>query len=273
MNSFSKEQIRYARRVNLADYLVNKYPDEFKISGNSIFQKSNPSLKINRNIPGYHDFSNEDHGNPIDYLMNYKKMSFTKAVKELCSFENIPCETAKIKFKLPQTGIRPFTRVVSYLKSRCINEDMIYSLIHNNLLYQDDHDNAVFVNKERDYCEIRGTGKKIFHGCRKNSPDKFWYVFNNNNEPYRNTYICEAAIDALSLMQIHETNNNQIPSVYISIGGVSNQQTINRIKKHLNSVILAVDNDPAGELCRIKNPDLDFILPVHKDWNQDLCQL
>lgn len=274
MSMFTKDQIRHARRVNLADFLISNFPDEFEIiSSNSILQKSNPSLKINRNIPGYHDFSNGNHGNSIDYLMNYKGMSFLTAVRQLCEFGNVSTtslDSSKKKFTLPQASDRPFTKIVSYLKSRCINQEFIYSLIKEDLLYQDNHNNAVFVNKERDYCEIRGTGSEVFHGCRKTCSDKFWYVF-NDTEPYQNTFICEAAIDAISLMQIHQLQKYQIPSVYISIGGVSNQQTINRIKKYLNSVILAVDNDSAGELCRIRNRELKSIIPTYKDWNQDLC--
>ena len=173
---------------------------------------------------------------------------------------------------LPKESDRPFTKIISYLKSRCISEEVTRSLIEKRLLYQDNHNNAVFVNMERDYCEIRGTGSKVFHGCRKTCADKFWYIF-NDTKPYQNTFICEAAIDAISLMQIHRMRNYNIPSVYVSIGGVSNQQTINRIKRYLDSVILAVDNDHAGDLCRSKNKDLKFIIPDSKDWNQDLCNI
>ena len=63
-----------------------------------------------------------------------------------------------------------------------------------------------------------------------------------------------------------------IQSVYVSIGGVANQQTINRLikgSKHSN-VVLAVDNDQAGQDCRDRNPDLTYILPKNKDWNDDL---
>ena len=59
------------------------------------------------------------------------------------------------------------------------------------------------------------------------------------------------------------------PAVYVSIGGVANQRTIDRLKRK-HGVVLAVDNDQAGEECRKRNPDLPTLIPVRKDWNEDL---
>lgn len=36
--------------------------------------------------------------------------------------------------------------------------------------------------------------------------------------------------------------------------------------------VIAVDNDDAGERRRKENPDLPFIIPVYKDWNEDLMR-
>ena len=90
-----------------------------------------------------------------------------------------------------------------------------------------------------------------------------------DNRPERLEYICEAAIDALSLMLIHRQQGKTDPAVYVSIGGVANQQAIDRLKRQIPSV-LAVDNDPAGDGCRARNPDLPTLIPVGKDWNDDL---
>ena len=61
-------------------------------------------------------------------------------------------------------------------------------------------------------------------------------------------------------------------AVYISIGGVANDATISRISRSIRTV-LAVDNDPAGELCRKRHCDLKTIIPMHKDWNEDLQRI
>ena len=82
-------------------------------------------------------------------------------------------------------------------------------------------------------------------------------------------YVCEAAIDAISLYLIHRAQGMDAYSAYVSIGGVSKQQTIDRIKCRIKA-ILAVDNDDAGKRCRDRNKELQFIIPHGKDWNDDL---
>ena len=38
----------------------------------------------------------------------------------------------------------------------------------------------------------------------------------------------------------------------------------------MKKVVLAVDNDAAGQGCRDRNPMLESIIPKNKDWNDDL---
>ena len=143
-------------------------------------------------------------------------------------------------------------------------------LIQEDLLYQDLRGNAVFADPDESYCEIRGTESgNHFHGCRKRAVDRFWYFLTNPKPEV--VYICEAAIDALSLMLIHRKEGKNAPAAYVSIGGVANQRTIDRLKRKPEAV-LAVDNDRAGEECRKRNPDLPALIPVGKDWNEDLQQ-
>lgn len=191
----------------------------------------------------------------------------------------------------------------AYLMGRSIPRDVIQALLREGLLYQSKNgNNLVFVNPERDYAEIRGTntyadrrckrrvscpeymdsthhwcGKMDvcsdykpdpFHGCRKSRPDRFWYLLPTGRH-VKNVYICESAIDAISLYVIHRRVRVKTPSAYVSIGGVANQATIDRLKKH-TGLIIATDNDPAGNKCRDRNPDLPSVMPCGKDWNDDL---
>lgn len=196
--------------------------------------------------------------------------------------------------------------VYAYLTNRGIPADVVEDLIFWDRLYQSEQgNNCVFVTPEQDYCEIRGTNTYAdrrckerneckyydsgehqwcqnaefcdqykpdpFHGCRKVSPDRFWYL-PCGRSPYQTIYICESAIDAISLYILHSNHSVSDSSVYISIGGVANQRTINRIKNHAcdKEIIIATDNDPAGDDCRNKNQELKTIRPVNKDWNEDL---
>ena len=265
----TKEQIRQARKVNLADYLLREYPADVRIVGSSLCLKKNSSLYVKKNVPGYHDFANGEHGNSIDFLIRHLNYSFMDAVNALCRFsgEN-RSQSLPRPFSLPPSGKQPFRKAIDYLTGRGSPEETVLFLIRENLLYQDStHGNAVFVTPEEDYCEIRGTGAKPFHGCRKKRPDQFWYLLTNPKPEI--AYICEAAIDAVSLMLIHRPQGKTDPAVYVSIGGVANQQAIDRLKRKIPSV-LAVDNDSAGDECRARNPELPALIPIGKDWNDDL---
>lgn len=60
---------------------------------------------------------------------------------------------------------------------------------------------------------------------------------------------------------------------YISIAGVAKQAAIDRLKNSRLTPVLAVGNDGAGQKCRERNPDTAYILPISKDWNEDLQAL
>ena len=83
--------------------------------------------------------------------------------------------------------------------------------------------------------------------------------------------VCEAAIDAVSLYQILvEYLKSKEAFACVSIGGVANQETIDRLVSTGKEIILAVDNDNAGEQCRKRNATLGYLIPTTKDWNDEL---
>lgn len=243
--------------------------------------KADRSIYIRKGFASYTDFSKgNEHGNPIDFLVRHLGYSFVDAVLSLTEGMAVaePAEMpaalppAGRSIRLPERAAPPYQRVYAYLLGRGIPSSVIRFLFQRGLLYQErDHGNAVFINPERDYCEIRGTytyAQKPFHGCRKTKPDRFWYILSHGKKPVT-AYLCESAIDAISLFILHHREGLQDPAVYISIGGVSNQRTIDRVKKRMPAV-LSVDNDNAGKLCRERNPDIPSLVPARKDWNEDL---
>ena len=127
---------------------------------------------------------------------------------------------------------------------------------------------------ERDFAELRGTYTfgNPFHGIVPHSRhDGFWWFRTSRNAA--KAYICEAAIDAISLYELHKIQGNHEEAYYISIAGVAKQPAIDRLKKYKYKLVLSVDNDDAGQNCRNRNSDLEYIIPVHKDWNEDLQSL
>lgn len=209
---------------------------------------------------------------------------------------------SKISCPLPGSTNR---NLYAFLQSRGIPPLVTRELIDRKLLYQDDHNNVVFITPQRDYCEIRGTNtfadnrcrksesckdyqeikhswcrymndctdyhNSSFHGCRRSRSDRFWYLTNglDSQTKVSSIYVCEAAIDAISLYLIHQQHGIITPAAYVSIGGAGNQKAIKRLKKH-GGVIIATDHDKAGDACRDRNPELATIVPVYKDWNEDL---
>ena len=114
-----------------------------------------------------------------------------------------------------------------------------------------------------------------FHGIVENGrPDGFWYLKAAAEVRAKKVFICEAAIDAISLYEIQKRGtdtHNLSGNVYVSIGGAGKQEAINRIRRSgVEQIIIATDNDEEGEKCRQNNSDLPAIIPTYKDWNDDL---
>lgn len=285
MRRYTKEQMRCARRTDLYEFLMRYHADRFKREGQSIHPIANNSLSIRRGYSGYIDFATEEKGNSVDFLVKHMGYELDQAVFALCGDAGgclsdkkeivVPGDSdgfESLSPVFPEPAGGRYSRLFAFLVGRGIPAKTIQSLINQHLLYQSrERNNAVFINHEKDWAELRGTytlGDKPFKGtvahCRA---DGFWWFKTGRDASL--AYICEGAIDAISLYILHMRNGKTDPAIYVSIGGVSKQQAIERIKRQTVAV-LAVDNDTAGQKCRDKNPELSFILPVTKDWNEDL---
>jgi len=274
--------VRAARRVDLAEYLLLCHPDRVKIVGHSLRLRDHDSLFIRFGYCGYMRFSNGEHGNSIDFLMRYFGYSFREAVESLTSHgkevhvipaDAIPLET-EVQMDIPPHAQPPYKRVFAYLcKTRGIPSEVVQMLFRKGLLYQEEGTgNAVFINPDHTFCELRGTNSSPefrFHGIRRTAPDKYWSICSCPRETAQIAFICEGAIDAVSLMVLHQKEGMTSPANYIALGGVANQQIIDLVASVFHP-ILAVDNDAAGAECRGRNPALEFIMPKNKDWNEDL---
>lgn len=203
-----------------------------------------------------------------------------------------------------------YRNVFAFLtQKRNIPADVVQELIDKKILYQSQKgNNCIFITPAKNYYEVRGTNtfadarckernachdcclgehgwcthmnacskyrKDPFHGKGKScGQNRFWFYLNCKKDiPVDDIYICEAAIDAVSLAVIHRNHGIEIPTAYISIGGVSNPKTVERIQsiypdKH---IIIATDADDAGDSVRTRFAELDTIRPATHDWNDDL---
>ncbi len=282
-NNVSKEQIASARSADLYDFLVQYYDFNFKHEGDSIRPVDNHSISIKKGYKGYKDFANEEKGNSIEFLTNHMGYTFVEAVQALSNV-SAPAQPADISQKDGIKNVPPqfpapvdgrYKNLFAYLKSRGISADTIQILVDQKKMYQEkSKNNIVFINMEKDFAEIRGTYTlgKPFHGIVPHSRhDGFWWFRTSRNAA--KGYICEAAIDAISLYELHKIQGEQEEAYYISIAGAAKQPAIDRLKNSKLDIVLAVDNDASGQKCRDRNSGLEYILPVNKDWNEDLQAL
>lgn len=267
----TKEQIRLARSADLYSYLIRAHPDEFRKEGSSwLRMKRNPGLCTKKGLSGYKNYITLETGNSIDFLVNHMNYGFQQAVTclvagSISSSEDAP-SSRRVLF--PQRS-RDSRAVRAYLSSRGFTDEIIDHLMEQELLYQDINRNAVFRSSAGDFYESRGTWPgKPFHQCGKMASDCYWSFTPGNSSPNK-AYICEGAIDAVSLYLLHLRDGLSTNNAYCGIAGVANQQTIVKISFWLPAVI-AVDNDAAGEQCRIRNTDIPAVVPRLKDWNEDL---
>ncbi len=245
----------------------------------------NHSISIKKGYNGYKDFATKETGNSIDFLIKHMGFDFINAVQALsdvpASAISQPVDTSQqdgienVPPQFPEPVNGRYKNLFAYLKSRGISTETIQMLVGQKKMYQEkSRNNIVFINMEKDFAELRGTYTfgKPFHGIVPNSRhDGFWWFRTSKNAA--KAYICEAAIDAISLYELHKIQGEQEEAYYISIAGVAKQPAIDRLKDSKLDIVLAVDNDAAGQKCRDRNSELEYILPINKDWNEDLQAL
>ena len=281
----SPNKIKEARKADLYDFLLTHHPNLVKIEGNSMRLKDNRSVTLKKEYSGWKDWATDESGNSIEFLTTFLGYEFKDAVEALTEgLSNISKQPTQEKkenskeFILPDPIQGPYKQLFAYLyQIRKIPINVIQSLINEGLIYQEaTHNNIVFVNPARTFAEIRGSNSyKPYHQVQFSQTNDFWWMKTHGiNSTAQVAFICESAIDAISLHLLRQqTADPDFNALYCSIGGVANQQRIDYIKENMNAAgrktILAVDNDPAGKACRNRNSDLPSIIPTNKDWNED----
>ena len=217
---------------------------------------------------------------PASMRRSYPKKELVAKPKELLG----PLE-------LPEQIQGRFTRVAAYLhKSRGIDNAIINDMISRKQLYEDTFHNCVFVgfdarNTPAFGC-ARGTStyrEKPFRRDYENSRKEVGFYVNNNAS---RLFVCEAPIDALSLMTLLKKNKMDYKKYdYLAVSGVCYDTLPYHLARippgQLKTIYLATDNDTKGEQARkayraqlqelgYQGKIIDKI-PVNKDWNVDLA--
>lgn len=284
-NNVGAEMKERAKGVNLVEYLFSYHPDLIRKAGRNRFvHPEHDSLVIMER--GFFRHSNPDsRGDQIQFLIDFLGMSFQDAVRELCAHAgdfNMKLEEHQLyrnaidkPFCLPHPTEDTYKRVWAYLTvKRGIPPEIVQELFDNVLLYQDEeYGNCVFhYEGAGNYAEIVGTSDIKFRrnaeGC---APGAYWVCGDIDS---KKIYVCESAIDAISLMALYRKHCKG-DALFASVGGLKDL-SINNLRTRYENVIIAVDRDEAGDYCYSKHNDLPRILPPDicgrngeklKDWN------
>ena len=177
--------------------------------------------------------------------------------------------------------------VFAYLiNTRKIDSKVVSSWVNNHNLYQDTHNNCVFVTYDKsgkpEFASQRGTNtSKTFKADISGSNYDTCHFINNNA---KSLIITESVIDCMSVQTILQAHGRDLNNYnYLSLNGTTKVNALHNAlsQSETSSVIIAVDNDSAGRVALdniksiVANTDKDIkvieYLPKNeKDWNAEL---
>lgn len=294
---FTDEQKQRANNVDLVNFLEMQGEKLLK-SGREKRLASDRSITIRGNKWYDHSLGSEEGGFAIDFVQNFYGLSFPEAVTMLLGCEQgevyRPAEKKKQKpqkpFALPPAH-SDMRRTYAYLvKTRLIDREVVSFFAREKLLYESceksqdgtkEYHNAVFVGIDENgvakHAHKRGiyTGGNSFKG-NVDSCDpaySFHYIGTSNR-----LYVFEAPIDMLSYITLHPKGWQE--HSYVCLCGVSEHAMLKMLElhSHLNHVLLALDNDPAGieasekyyDMLTEKEIQCGRACSKYKDWNEDI---
>lgn len=178
--------------------------------------------------------------------------------------------------------------VYAYLgKTRQISGEVITEFFKRDMLYQDDHNNCVFVSRDGEGKPVfgckRGTStyQRFVADCSGNDYSKGFYVDNGAEK----LFVGESVIDIMSKMSMLREEGMDYHDVnYLALAGTQKQDPVmNVLKAHpeIKEVTLGLDYDAGGlaateeiiDSLTKRNITLKKDVPVEEgqDWNDVLC--
>lgn len=273
--------------------------------GNFYSLKEHDSVKFYPDN-SYYRFSTGKGGSTVDFVMEFGGYSSKEAIRTLkdqyvggrydvihaVREEGTPIPVPEKKpFVLPQKTTGSFSRAFAYLtKTRCLDPEVVQQCMKDGLIYEDQKHNVVFVGKDeagnaafatRHTTLTKSKFKRDVAGSRQ---DIGWMVKNPKAEKL---YICEAPIDAMSIMTFRLQQGKPVEKAsYLATCGTGKDKALyTRLRENPNIkvVVFGNDNDEAGKKANRKIFETlkkDFpkimvksLIPNNgKDINECLCK-
>lgn len=259
------------KKVDLVTYLRTIMPYELvKVSANEYTTKTHDSLRMSN---GLWNWCSRGFGgrNAIDYLMKTEQLEFNDAANLLLkqlqnkvpTIDQQPVKTKERHIIIPEKNTAS-DNVISYLKSRGIDEEIIKECIEKHLIYEEKHyHNAVFLGYDDfgniKYAGCRSTNETIFKQDATGSDKSYSFRLESNTKT-DTIYIFEGAIDALSYatflklygMDYKAKTLISLAGIYQPASDISKSKIPLAIQRYLDkhpetkNIFLCFDNDKAG---------------------------
>lgn len=259
------------KKVDLVTYFRTIMPYELvKASANEYTTKTHDSLRMSN---GLWNWCSKGVGgrNAIDYLMKTEQLEFNDAANLLLkqlqnkvpTIDQQPVKTKERHIIIPEKNTAS-DNVISYLKSRGIDEEIIKECIEKHLIYEEKHyHNAVFVGYDEfgniKYAGCRSTNETIFKQDATGSDKSYSFRLESNTKT-DTIYIFEGAIDALSYatflklygMDYKAKTLISLAGIYQPASDISKSKIPLAIQRYLDkhpetkNIFLCFDNDKAG---------------------------
>ena len=269
MTRISRKALERVREMDLLTYFMMFEPEELiRVSNNNYTIREHRSLKISNGkwMWWSHGFGGRS---ALDFLIKVRDVPFRDAVaiiieekeyKTPVFYAKKPTEKEK-KLMLPERNLTD-NRVISYLRSRGIDSELIKTCIKKGMLYEDIFHNCVFVgfdeNGKPRYASTRATDGKSDEKREASGSDK-QYSFRIMH-PSDTLHVFEGAIDLLSYMTLTKlTDGKWMRDAMVSLGGVGVSKCQNGTLKvpialqsaidnmtDLKKIVLHLDRDAAG---------------------------
>lgn len=300
----STKEVEKANEVHAIDYLLAKGEPIQKTGSNYYKHTEHDSLILNTNGKWYWNSRGTGGFGAISLAKELYGLKFQDAVRDV-NGQEISKAMEKVvtkndeKFVYPhQYETKTLDNAMQYLTDvRKIDPKIVLALQKHDLIAEDKLKNIVFKWRDKDGnivgADKQGTQKiestrGYFKQIMANSKGDSGFTV-DIGQPNKIAFF-ESPIDALSYFDLKRPENIRL----LSMSGLKDQTFLNGIKQLAREikaredfvegrdkleVIIAVDNDKAGETFRQKwsnmiSPDhLKLDIPNAKDWNDDLKKL
>ena len=285
---FTDEQKERANSVDLEEFLRRR-GEKLLRSGREFRLARRHRITVRGSE--WYDHAARQGGHAVGFLQHYYGMSYQEAMELLLGDGPAAYPAARPRQEEPP---KPFTlppphtdmrRVYAYLlKQRHISREVVTHFARAGLLYEDaQYHNCVFVGTDE-----QGVPRHA-HKRSTNSQGKSFKVNVEGSQPQYSfhhvgkdglLYVFEAPIDLLSFLTLYP--DGWPDHGYVALCGTGGQAMHWMLAQNpcLRNVALCLDHDEPGQAAAKRLQEelqgagyhSGILLPVHKDWNEDLVQ-